>query len=208
MVYDGDRLARGGSDFIISTFKIDGLVVVDLARSAHREVQIEQAGHGCRSDSTIVFQQCLVPYFHRYLAGAALFGAVLAGDFHLENLLRMVVGFDFGMRQKCDHTVLKGCEAPFDFSFSLGRRCDEVSNAKPAQSSLKLTFWIAVITAGTGSKEAQAVGVDGFGQAVGFKSEAKVLEVIPCGLGGNEGACDDVAGVVVNGEQEILFIGR
>jgi len=43
MMYDGDRLPGGGGDLVVSTFKIDGLVVIDLAGAAHGEVQIKQA---------------------------------------------------------------------------------------------------------------------------------------------------------------------
>jgi hypothetical protein len=63
------------------------------------------------------------------------------------------------------------------------------------------------VGAGTGAEEAQAVRVDGFWQAVGFKGATEVLEVIPGGLGGNEAACDVATGVVIDGEQQILFVG-
>ncbi len=35
---------------------------------------------------------------------------------------------------------------------------------------------------------------------MGFKRAAEVLEVIPSGLGGNEGARDVATGVVIDGE--------
>jgi hypothetical protein len=75
-----------------------------------------------------------------------------------------------------------------------------VGHAKPAQGTLELAFGIAVVSAGTGAKEAQGVRVDGFRQAEGFKRATEVLEVIPSGLGGNEGARDVTTGVVIDGE--------
>ena len=63
--------------------------------------------------------------------------------------------------------------------------------------SLELAFGVAVVSAGTGAKAAQAVCVNGFRQAVGFK---RVTEVIPGGLGGNEGARDVATGVAIDGE--------
>lgn len=43
MVYDDNRLAGGGGNFIILAFKVDGMVVVDPAHHAEGEVQIQQA---------------------------------------------------------------------------------------------------------------------------------------------------------------------
>ena len=43
MVYDGDRLPGSGGNLVVSTLKIDGLVIIDLAGAAHGEVQIKQA---------------------------------------------------------------------------------------------------------------------------------------------------------------------
>ena len=119
----------------------------------------------------------------------------------------MLVGFGFGVSQKGDDPVLKGAEAAFDFAFGLGCGRDDVGHAKPAQGTLELAFGISVVSAGTGAEEAQAVRVDGFRQAMGFKSATEVLEVIPSGLGGNEGARDIATGVVIDGEQQILFVG-
>ena len=127
-------------------------------------------------------------------------GSVLADDFHLEDLVGVLVSFGFGVSQKCDDPVLKGAETAFDFAFGLRRGCDDVGHAKPAQGTLELTFGIAVVGAGTGAKEAQAVRVDGFRQTVGFKRTTEVLEVIPGGLSGNEGARDVATGVVIDSE--------
>ena len=75
-----------------------------------------------------------------------------------------------------------------------------MGHAKPAQGTLKLAFWVAVISAGTGAEEAQAVCVDGFRQTVDFKCATEMLEVIPSGLGGDESARDIATGVVIDGE--------
>ena len=50
--------------------------------------------------------------------------------------------------------------------------------------------------------------MDDFRQAVGLKSPAKLQEVVPGSLGRDEVACDVAAGVVVDGEQQILFVRR
>ena len=43
MMYDGDRFASGGGDFIILAFKVDALVVVDPTNRAEGKMQIQQA---------------------------------------------------------------------------------------------------------------------------------------------------------------------
>ena len=43
VMYDADRLAKGGGDLVIVTLEVDGLVVVDPARAAQGEVQVKQA---------------------------------------------------------------------------------------------------------------------------------------------------------------------
>ena len=119
----------------------------------------------------------------------------------------MLVGFGFGVSQERYDSVLKGTEPTFDFAFGLGRGRDEVRHAKPAKGALELAFGVAVVSAGTWAEEAQPVRVDGFRQAVGLKRATEVLEVIPGGLGGNESARDVATGVVIDGEQQILFVG-
>ena len=57
MVYDDNRSAGGGGDFIILAFKVDGVVIVDPAHHAKGEVQIQQAWSGCGTDVPIVFKQ-------------------------------------------------------------------------------------------------------------------------------------------------------
>ena len=121
-------------------------------------------------------------------------------DFHLEDLAGVLVGFYFGVSQKCDDPVLKGAEAAFDFAFGLGNGGDDVGHAKPAQGTLKLAFWVAVFSAGTGAEEAQAIRVDRFRQTVDFKRATEMLEVILSGLGGNESARDIAIDVVIDGE--------
>lgn len=111
----------------------------------------------------------------------------------------MLVGFDFGVGQEGDHSVLKGAETAFNFAFGLGRWRDEVGDTKPTQGALELAFRIAVVTARTWTKKAQAVRANRFWQAVSFKRTAEVLEVISSGLGGNKRACDVALGVVIDG---------
>lgn len=56
------------------------------------------------------------------------------------------------------------------------------------------------------AKQGQAIGVDGHRQAVEGEGAAKVLEVVPGGVGGDEDGGQEFAGMVIHGQQEGLFI--
>ena len=72
----------------------------------------------------------------------------------------MLVSVDFGVGEERDHSFLKGAETMLDFTLGLWCGRDEVGDAKPAQSPLKLAFGIAVIVAGARAEEAQAICVN------------------------------------------------
>ena len=42
MVDDGDELPSGGRDLVVLSLEVDGVVVIDAARGAQGEVEIEQ----------------------------------------------------------------------------------------------------------------------------------------------------------------------
>lgn len=188
-------------------FKIDGVVVVDAAIEAKGEVQIEQAWQRRGAKVCVVFKQGFFPHFQRDQAGGALAGAVLAAYLHLEDFVSVFPSLDPGVSQESDETFLEGAKAAFNLAFSLGSWRDEVSHAQPQQCALKLALGIAVVVAGTWPEEAQAVGIDGLWQPMGFKGATEVAEVIPSGLGADEAARHIEARMVVDGEQEDLFGG-
>jgi hypothetical protein len=208
MVDDGDRPAGGVRDFIILPLKIDGVIVIDPPLGAQREVQIQKAGSGPGADAGIVFSQRFFPHFQWDPACAALDGAVLTMDFHLEDFVGALPSLDSGVRQEGDEAFLESAEASFDFAFGLGSWRDEVSDGEAQQGALELASGIAVIVAGTWTEEAQSVCVDGFWQAVCFEDAPEMAEVIPSRLSGDEAARNIETGMVVDGQQEDLFTGR
>jgi hypothetical protein len=208
MVDDGDGLAGGLRDFIISSLKVDGVIVIDPAVGAEGEVQIEKAGRGRGAETGFVFRQRFFPHIQRDGASAALYGPVLTLDFHLQDFVGVFPGLDFGVRQKGDQAFLESAEAAFDFPFGLRSWGDEVSHGEAEQGALELAFGIAVIVAGTWAEEAQAVGVDGFWEAVCFEDGAEMAEVIPSRLSGDEAPRNVEAGMIVDGQQKDLFAGR
>lgn len=58
---------------------------------------------------------------------------------------------------------------------------------------MKLRTGIAVIGHGIMAKEAKAVGVYDHGQAVLGKESAKMLKMIPCGVGGDKNGAQKLA---------------
>jgi len=58
------------------------------------------------------------------------------------------------------------------------------------------------------AKEAQAVSVHDHRQAVPEKEAAKMLEMIPSGVGGDKDRAQEFAGMIIDGQQQgLLFIG-
>ena len=80
--------------------------------------------------------------------------------------------------------------------------------AQSGEGTLEFGTGIPVIGHGIMAKEAQAVGVHHQGQAVLEKEAAKVLEVVPSSVGGDKDRAQELARMVVDGEQQgLLFLG-
>ena len=67
----------------------------------------------------MVFEQRFFPDHDGDGACAAIDGAVLTGEFHLEDLLGVRPSGDFGVSQQGDETSLEGAKTAFDFTFGL-----------------------------------------------------------------------------------------
>jgi len=84
-----------------------------------------------------------------------------------------------------------------------------MGDAQGGEGALKFGAGVTVIGHGIMAKEAQAVGVDHQRQAVLEKETSKMFEVIPGRVGGNKDRTQELAGMVVDGQQEgLLFVGR
>jgi hypothetical protein len=98
----------------------------------------------------------VLPDGERDAPGAALTGAVLTLEFHLENLVCVLRSGDFCVREEGDKAALEGAETTFDFTFCLRSRRDEMGDAEAAQGALKLALWVGAVAAGTGTKRLSA----------------------------------------------------
>ena len=170
VVDGGDGGFGRGCDLVIAALEINGVVVVDTALLAQGKVEVEQGLGGGGAEALGAGEQGVFPDGEGDEAGAALAGAVLALEFHLEDLVGVLGGGDFGVGQEGD-------EAAFDFAVGLRGGCDEVGDAEGSEGALKFALWVTAVGAGAWAEEAQRVGIDGLGYAVFFKGAAKVPEV-------------------------------
>ena len=83
-----------------------------------------------------------------------------------------------------------------------------MGDTQGGEGTLELRTRVTVIGHGIMAKEAQAVGVDDHGQPGPEKEAAKVLEMIPSGVGRDKDRAQEFAGMIIDGQQQgLLFIG-
>jgi len=92
VVDEGDGGFGSASDLVVAALEIDGVVVVDAALLAQGKVQVEQGPGWCRAEALGAGQQGVFPDGEGDEAGAALAGAVLALEFHLEDVVGVFGG--------------------------------------------------------------------------------------------------------------------
>ena len=101
---------------------------------------------------------------------------------------------------------MEGAEAAFDFAFGLGARGHEVGHAQRGEGALELRARIAPVGGGLMTEQGQPIGVERDRQAVRAEDAAEVLAVMPSGIGGPKGPGQELAGMIIEREQEGLFI--
>jgi hypothetical protein len=170
-------------------------------------VKVEKRGKRRRAHASRPRESLCLPYFDGFCSEGAVDGAVLAGDLHLEDDIGLLPGGGAGVGEKGNETSLEGSEAALDFALCLRSGSNKMCNAETSEGSLKLADGIAVIAAGTWSEEAQAVGINNFGEPPFFEGLPKVLEMVPRRIGGYKPACEVESRVIVGGEQESLLGG-
>ena len=169
-------------------------------------MQVEQGRRGHGTEALGAGCDGVLPDGERDAPGAALTGAILTLEFHLENLVGVQRSGDFCVGKEGDKAALEGAETTFDFAFCLRSGCDEMGDAEAAQGALKLAFRVGAVAAGAGTKKAQRIGINGLGDAVVFKGAAEVAKVIPSGVGDDETGRDIEAGMIVHREQKNLLV--
>lgn len=116
---------------------------------------------------------------------------------------------DFFISQERYQSLLEGSKAALDLAFGLRAGRDQMGHTQGGEGALELGTGITVIGHGIMAKKAEAIGIDDQGYAVPEKETAKMLEVIPSGVGGDKDRAQELAGMVIHGQQQgLLFIGR
>jgi hypothetical protein len=120
-------------------------------------------------------------------------------------LARGIIG-DFLVGQECDQALLEGAQAAFNSALALWTGSDPVSESQRGQGTLEFEARVAPVSGGLATKEGERVVVEGHGEPVEGEATAEVLELAPSDVGGYESGPEQLAGVVVDGEQESLLV--
>ena len=207
MVDEGDGSALGWRNGPAPAEEVDLEVGIDAAAQVERQVQVQQGGGRARPDGRALLQQGFGPSGIGTQAGGAADGGILVGDLAIQDDLSGGVIADVFISQERHQARLQGAKAAFDFAFGLRARGDQMGHAQGGEGALELGTGIPIIGHGIMAKEAQAVGIDDQRQGVLAKEPAKMLEVIPSGVGGDEDRAQELAGMIIHGQQQGLFGG-
>ena len=169
----------------------------------------EQAGGRTRAHRVALLVLGLGPGVIGRKAYGAADGLVLSFQLLVEESLGGGVGGDALEEQEGDQALLESAGAAFDLSFGLRARGDPMGDPQGGEGALELRAGISSVGGGPVAEDGQPIGVEGQRAAVPEESGAEVLEMVPGGVGGDEGAADVSPRVVVDGEKEcLLVVGR
>jgi len=202
-----DARAVGWGDLPATSQKVDWVVGIDAAFQMECQMQIQEWGRWTGTRGGALFGAGLLPGSIGAEAGGAAAGSVLALNLAVEHALGGSIGGDFFIGQNGHQAFLQGAKAAFDLAFGLRAGSDQMGYAQGGEGALELGTGIPVIRHGIMAKETQAIGVDDQRQAVLQQEAAKMLEVIPSGVGGYEDRAQELAGMIIHGEQQGL-LGR
>ena len=204
---EGDGGALGGGDGPALAQKVDLVVGVDPAFQMEGQVQVQQGGWRARAGGRPLLGEGLFPGGIGTQPRRAADRGILALQLAVEHDLGGRVAADLFIRQEGHEAVLHGAEAAFDLALGLRAGRDEMRHAQGGEGALEFGTGIAVIGHGIMAEEAQAVRVHHHGQAVLEQQAAKVLEVIPSGVGGDKYRAQQFAGMIIHGQQQGLLRG-
>lgn len=206
---ESDGGSLGGSDGPALAKKVDLVVGVDPSFQMESQMEVQQGGRRTGTRDGALFCHGFLPGGIGAEAGRATEGGVLTVNLPVEHDLRAGIAADFFIGQHGDQAFLQGSKAAFDLAFGLRAGSDQMGYPQGGEGALKLGTGIPVIGHGIMAKEAETVGVHHQRQAVLEKEAAKMLEMIPSGVGGDKDGAQELAGMVIHGQQEgLFFLGR
>ena len=169
-------------------------------------MEVEQAGIWARTHGVAMIGLGLGPGVVGRESGGATNGLVLPFQFLIEEGLSRGIGGDPLEKKESDQTLLEGAKAAFDLPLGLGTGSDQMGDAQGGEGALELGPWIPTVGGGLVAEECQSIGVEGQRASVSTEGGAEVFEMVPGGIGRNEGAGDVFPGVVVYSQQEGLLL--
>ena len=170
-------------------------------------MQVQQGREWAGADDRARFQQRELPSGIGRAPGGAANRGILVGHLAVQDDLGGGVIADLLVSQERHQALLQGAKAAFDLAFGFRAWGDQMGDAQGREGTLELGAGIAIIGHGIMAKEAEAIGVDDQGQAVLLEEAAKMLEVIPGGIGGDKDRAQEFSRVIIDGQQEGLFGG-
>ena len=206
MMDEGDAGPFGWGDVPAPAKKVDWVVRVDAAFQKQSQMQVQQRGRRTGTRGYALFRQSLLPGGIGAETGGAADGGILALNLPVEHDLCGGIVADFFVSQDGHQAFLQGAKAAFDLAFGLRAGGDQMGDTQGGEGALELGTGITVVRHGIMAKEAQAVGVDDQRQAVLEKEAAKMLAMIPSGVGGDKDRTQELAGMIIHGQQQGLLL--
>ena len=93
------------------------------------------------------FEYLFFPNLDGHFASGAQGLAVLALDFHLEDLVGVLPSLDFFVGHESDEASLESAEASFDLALSLGRGSHDVGDVQGVEGALEFAPRVVVVVA-------------------------------------------------------------
>jgi hypothetical protein len=185
--------------------KVDLVVGVDPAFQVERQMEVQQGGRRTGTRDGALFCQGFLPGRIGAEAGGAANGGILALNLPVEHALCGGIAADLFIGQEGHQAFLQGAKAALDLALGLRAGRDQMGDAECGEGALELRTGVAIIGHGIVAKEAEAVGVHDQRQAMPEKEAAKMLEMIPSGIGGDKDGAQEFAGMIIHGQQQGLL---
>lgn len=206
MMNEGDGVALSRGDGPTASQEVDLVVGIAAAAEVEGQMEVEQTGVWARAHGIALLGLGLGPGVVGREASGATNGLILPFQFLIEECLSRGIGGDPLEKKERDQTLLEGAKAAFDFPLGLGTGSDQMGDAQGGEGALELGPWIPSVGGGLVAEQSQSIGVEGQRASVSTEGGAEVFEMVPGGVGGNEGAGDVFPGMVVDGQQEGLLV--
>ena len=203
---DGDGLRIGRRDVPALAQKADLPRFLDRARMVDGKMQVEELRVGRRTPAGRGVRDAVLDGLVGGHAGAAgdVVG-VVPGDLGGEQFVGLLAGGHSLDTEEGGQAFLPKAELTLDLALGLGVPGDEVADTEATEGALELGEGVGISgLARFVAEEAQSVGVEVVGQAVGKEDFPDVGEVGEGGFRLDEASSDDVACGVVDGHGEDL----